>query len=75
MTDEQRNIRESIKVNTPSTGKYIGKNLMRCAFCNKGTKDINGIKVCGPFYGPFRSKKSVYYVHLLCAIWCSRVYI
>lgn len=51
--------------------------MVRCAFCHKTNKDIENIKICGPFYGPFlRGKiKTKHYTHLLCAVWCKKVYL
>ena len=45
---------------------------MRCAFCKKSNKDKNSLLICGGIYGPFKQNK---YVHLLCAIWCNKVYL
>lgn len=51
--------------------------MVRCAFCQKANKDIESIKICGPFYGPFiqRTKKTKHYCHLLCALWCKKVFL
>ena len=45
---------------------------MRCAFCKKGSKNKKSLRECGGLFGPFRNNT---YVHLLCAIWCSIVYL
>ena len=45
---------------------------MRCAFCKKSNKDKNSLLICGGIYGPFKKNK---YAHLLCAIWCNKVYL
>ena len=34
--------------------------------------DLEEIKFCGPFYGPFLKQ---FYAHLLCLLWCSYVYL
>lgn len=66
-----------IKVNKTDKYKYKGVNMIRCAFCQKTNKDIDSIKICGPFYGPFYKKnsKTKNYCHLLCALWCKKVYL
>ena len=45
---------------------------MRCGFCKKSNKDKASLVNCGGIYGPFKDNK---YAHLLCAIWCSNVYL
>lgn len=51
--------------------------MVRCAFCQKSNQDIDTIKICGPFYGPFlrTRQKTKHYCHLLCAIWCKKVFL
>mgnify|MGYP002623174365 CR=1 FL=1 len=64
-----------ITLNRPSDKMYTGHEEVICAFCRTSNKDKAAIKVLGPFYGPFRSKSKLFYVHELCAIWTPWIYL
>jgi len=54
-----------------------------CVFCKKSSKDEEIIQVVGPMYGPIKTGKfkkefddrEEYFMHELCAVWTSAVYL
>ncbi|KAL4469907.1 hypothetical protein ABPG72_006547 [Tetrahymena utriculariae] len=46
-----------------------------CAFCKESVNNLEYIKKLGWFYGPYKQKKHIYYVHLMCAIWSPAIYL
>ena len=51
--------------------KHDNVALVRCGFCHKSSQDTAALVKCGGLYGPFENEK---YSHLLCAIWCHKIY-